>query len=375
MTSARRSAHQRKVAIASADADAGMPAVPSEDEIEEARSPLYISLLGSALSRGAFTADACSEENIPVQNNPRPLRRLMGDKAEYWVNGSGDLLHMKFVARLDFHGQYSRLGPYFNLFDSGIDVASLKKTRAQYELHFLAPEDEDSGDYPQEALEMSCRVLDTLSALTTDIEDTRNAGIPEAEHPAMSGFVRAYTRDSKDCFVLVVQSEPLFKDLPKEGSAIPRISRKDIGKSGVLLSPKFLRICDLHDPDNRYSGLGSLKEAKVECPEVRDDKGLLIHPREYGIKLARARFVEVEVYLKLWNISKSDKDEATARERYGSRNYQLILRRMQLLPSMEYMMLQMLAKGKRKASEDLGSPSPVKRPSAVPNEDKEMEDL
>lgn len=55
------------------------------------------------------------------------------------------------------------------------------------------------------------------------------AGIPEAEHPAMSGFVRAYTRDSKDCFVLVVQSEPLFKDLPKEGSAIPRISRKDIG--------------------------------------------------------------------------------------------------------------------------------------------------
>lgn len=63
--------------------------------------------------------------------------------------------------------------------------------------------------------------------------------------------------------------------------------------------PEFLRICDLHDPDNRYSGLGSLKEAKVECPEVRDDKGLLIHPREYGIKLARARFVEVEVYLKL----------------------------------------------------------------------------
>lgn len=123
MTSARRSAHQRKVAIASADADAGMPAVPSEDEIEEARSPLYISLLGSALSRGAFTADACSEENIPVQNNPRPLRRLMGDKAEYWVNGSGDLLHMKFVARLDFHGQYSRLGPYFNLFDSGVCVA------------------------------------------------------------------------------------------------------------------------------------------------------------------------------------------------------------------------------------------------------------
>jgi len=57
-----------------------------------------------------------------------------------------------------------------------IDVSNLKKTRAQFELHFLAPEDEDSADYPQEALEMSCRILDTLSALTTAVEDRRNAG-------------------------------------------------------------------------------------------------------------------------------------------------------------------------------------------------------
>jgi hypothetical protein len=66
-----------------------------------------------------------------------------------------------------------------------------------------------------------------------------------------------------------------------------------------MASSEFLRIRDLHDPDNRYSGLGSLKETKVECPNVRDGNGLLIHPREYSIKLARARFVEVEVYLKL----------------------------------------------------------------------------
>jgi hypothetical protein len=61
----------------------------------------------------------------------------------------------------------------------------------------------------------------------------------------------------------------------------------------------YLRIHDLHDPDNRYSGLGSLRETKVECPDVRDGNGLLIHPREYSMKLAHARFVEVEVYLKL----------------------------------------------------------------------------
>lgn len=64
-------------------------------------------------------------------------------------------------------------------------------------------------------------------------------------------------------------------------------------------STDYLCIRDLHDPDNQYSGLGSLRETKVECPNVRDGNGLLIHPREYSIKLARARFVEVEVYLKL----------------------------------------------------------------------------
>jgi hypothetical protein len=71
----------------------------------------------------------------------------MGDKAEYLVNGVGELLHMKFVTKLDYHGQYSHLGPYFNLFDSRvhrrifartlliilppglqIDISNLKKT-------------------------------------------------------------------------------------------------------------------------------------------------------------------------------------------------------------------------------------------------------
>jgi len=64
-------------------------------------------------------------------------------------------------------------------------------------------------------------------------------------------------------------------------------------------SSDYLRIRDLHDPDNQYSGLGSLKETKVECPNVHDSNGLLIHPREYSMKLAWVCFVEVKLYLKL----------------------------------------------------------------------------
>ncbi|KAG2108185.1 uncharacterized protein F5147DRAFT_652908 [Suillus discolor] len=371
-------------------------------------TPMSRVCLGPHGNTADSVLDACSYKNIPEENNPHPLRRQMGDKAEYWVNGFGELLHMKFMARLDYHGQYSHLGPYFNLFDSGIDVSNLKKTRAQFELHFLALEDDDSGDYPQEALDMSCRVLDTLSALTTAVEDRCNAGVLEVEHPVVSPFMREYTRDSKDCFVLVMQSEPLFRDLPNEGSATtPRVSHEDIGKSGVLLSPskakqlarasaaarsscaantsssggnvalstsnlavmfmastEFLCIHDLHDPDNHYSGLGSLKETKVECPDVHDGNGLLIHPREYGIKLARAQ----------WNINKIDKDDVSDRKRLGSQNYQLILRRMQLLPCMGYAKAEIL-KGKRKASEKLADPLHAKKLAVTSGQDDSMDEL
>ncbi|KAG1779376.1 hypothetical protein EV702DRAFT_1195340 [Suillus placidus] len=122
MASSKRSTQQRKAAVATTDVETGPPAVPSDDEVEVAKTPLYISLLGCALSHGALTVDACSYDNIPEENNPRPLRRQMGDKAEYWVNGVGELLHLKFMARLDYRGQYSCLGPYFNLFDSGVSA-------------------------------------------------------------------------------------------------------------------------------------------------------------------------------------------------------------------------------------------------------------
>ncbi|KAG1808405.1 uncharacterized protein BJ212DRAFT_1485037 [Suillus subaureus] len=282
-----------------------------------------------------------------------------------------------------------------------INVSNLKKTRVQFQLHSLTPEDEDSGDYPQEALDMSCRVLNTLSALTTAVEDRCNfTGIPETEQPAVSPFVHNYTQDLRDCYVLVVQSEPLFKDLPKEGSmTTPRISRQDIGKSGVLLSPskakqltqasaaarssraantggsgEFLRIHNFHDLDNHYSGLGLLKETKVECPDVRDGNGLLIHLREYSIKLAHAQFVEVKVYLKLWNIGKSDKDDATKCERLRSCNYQLIMCQMQLLPSMGYAKAEVL-KGKRKASEELASALQAKKLAVASVQDNSMDKL
>ncbi|KAG2741941.1 hypothetical protein P692DRAFT_20821997 [Suillus brevipes Sb2] len=324
-------------------------------------SPLYLSLLGCVTSHGAFTQDI-AEQHIPMENNPRPLTARMGDKAEYWVDQSGDVLHLKFPARLDFEGQWCRLGPYFSLPDSGLDPASLKRARAHFELHLLSPKDVDSVDYPPEALEMCRRVMDTLSALATEVEDARNASTVASKQAVVSPFFRSYTRDEQDHYALVVQSDLLFPDIPNEqqgAAAIPRVSRRDIGKSTVLLSPSkakkmaegndgagssntpavniqpdCIRIRDLYDPDLRYAGLGNLRNTKVECPEVRDGDGAMIHPRDYWFRLRRAKFVEVDVYLKLWAIPplRQPKPKMSDRDKYGSRNFQIILRRMQLLP-------------------------------------------
>ncbi|KAG1883972.1 hypothetical protein F4604DRAFT_1919778 [Suillus subluteus] len=341
-------------------------------------SLLYISLLASVKSAGSLTEEAVGEKNIPVENNPRPLLVLMGDKAKYWVNGSGDLLRLKFPARLDFHGKYSHLGPYFSLLDSGLDLTTLKRARGHFELHFLSPDDEESGQYPQEALDMSRRVLKTLSALTTEVEDVRNASVPQSERPVVSAFFRACAGNEQDNFVLLVQSKPLFKDLPNDNQgAVPRISRSNIGRSKELLSPskakklaqnkeeksrssnnggntasEVVRIRDLYDPDSRY-------------------QGTLIHPCDYRTKLQQARFVEVEVYLKLWRIPLKTKIDQmmSDQEKFGSRNYQIIMRRMQLLLCTVYLKPAVLdPKGKRKASEEPEGQSARKRSNVASND-------
>ncbi|KAG2352757.1 hypothetical protein BDR07DRAFT_1383929 [Suillus spraguei] len=84
-------------------------------ETEVVKLPLYKSLLYSVRLPGALTADAVDEKNIPLENNPHFLHTFMNDSVEYWVDGSGSLLHMKFPARLNLNGQYSHIGPYFNM--------------------------------------------------------------------------------------------------------------------------------------------------------------------------------------------------------------------------------------------------------------------
>ncbi|KAG2126729.1 hypothetical protein BD769DRAFT_1668319 [Suillus cothurnatus] len=140
------------------------PSTPTPDL--EVNSALYKSLLYSVRSPGALTVDAASEKNIPLENNPHPLRMFMNDSAEYWVDSSSSLLRIKFPARLNLNGQYSRIGPYFNMPSTGLDVTVLKRARVQFELRPLHESDPLSSHYPQEALDCSARALDTVISHT-----------------------------------------------------------------------------------------------------------------------------------------------------------------------------------------------------------------
>ncbi|KAG1873152.1 hypothetical protein F4604DRAFT_776883 [Suillus subluteus] len=335
-------------------------------DLEVVESPLYKSLLYSVRSPGALTVDAATEKNIPLENNPRPLRTFMNDSAEYWVDGSGSLLRMKFPARLDqVNGQYSRIGLYFNMPSTGLDVTILKRARAQFELRPLHESDPLSSHYPQEALDCSARALDTLVALTNEVEDARNASVEQTRRPGVSNFWRMYTE--QDRYTFLVQSDLLFRDLPDPRAlTMPHLSCKDIGRSGGLLSPSKSKkpVAASTNQAEKNAGLAQLGDTRVDSPDVRNEHGVLLNVNDYRTKLQDGDIVEVEVILKLWNIRPPKNVLPNSRDANGSRIYQLILRRMQLLPCAAYTKKAVQAlhdpKGKRKATDELGGQSPAK---------------
>ncbi|KAI6126022.1 hypothetical protein EDD16DRAFT_1443554, partial [Pisolithus croceorrhizus] len=105
-------------------------------------------------------------ENIALENNPRPLCELMQDNAQYWVTTDNQLLHIKFPAKVDCNGQYERIGPYFNMPPTGLDIPTLQKARAQFELVAL----DDEAGCPNSAIKCSHDFFATLFAFFDEVE-------------------------------------------------------------------------------------------------------------------------------------------------------------------------------------------------------------
>jgi len=167
--------------------------------------------------------------------------------------------------------------------------------------------------------------------------------------------------------MLIVQTDLVFANVPDpKNSPVPKLNRRDIGKSACPPSPsktrkiaepvsfsdgqpsdsqqtsaKVTKLSDLPDSDGRYGTLPAdcYKETTVAVPDIRDGNGLLIYPQDYMEKLPHGCKVAVEVLVKLWNIRAHDKSKASVPSRWytdsedkGSRTYQLIVKKMQILP-------------------------------------------
>ena len=158
------------------------PATP----LPEVHNPLYVSLLASVASPGVVTLDMVTK-NIATENNPCPLKTKMDNGAEYWVDNRGELLTLRFPARLDYAGKYSRLGPYFNLPETGVSRSSstnspnertipagyahAQKGASAVRIMSSANGRPESVNYPPSAVECSQMALETLFALTTEVEE------------------------------------------------------------------------------------------------------------------------------------------------------------------------------------------------------------
>src|ERR1700722_20625840 len=126
-----------------------------------------------------------------------------------------------------------------------------------------------------------------------------------------------------------------------------------------LLGIQEWKLADRADPKGRYSKLAATVrwDTTINVPDIRDGNGTLIHPQYYSSQLQHGAKVVVEVMLKLyvhlscccsmiyatcssWNIRAPDKTKPAIPSKWkaregdanGSRNYQLVLTKMQLLP-------------------------------------------
>ncbi|KAH0827359.1 hypothetical protein J3R83DRAFT_4003 [Lanmaoa asiatica] len=300
----------------------------------------------------------------------------MSDSAEYWATKDGTVMHLKFLAKLDLSGQFSKIGAYFNLGDSEIEIPALKKVKAQFE---LCPLDEEDMMYPPEAIECSQFTHNAIITFCSEVEATRNKGIPPSKLPNVIPFYQMLQCENHYC--LVVHTEPLFRDLPnpQASTVTPGMTLASLSEESTLMSPSKAKaaaaiqvkctpakpvakrvpvwsIFDMPDPAYRYKSLYDvcdLTEVKVMAPNVCDRNGTLIHAGKYEQKLQDGDVVKMDVIMKLWTIQVSGSG-ANSKDSNRSHIYQLVLHKMKLMPYDSYLkeLFKDDGKGKRKAKDE-----------------------
>ncbi|KAI6095811.1 hypothetical protein F5141DRAFT_1221433 [Pisolithus sp. B1] len=155
--------------------DIDWPCTPSPTHLSTSGSgaipPSGISALNTSLLHivdDPLAMNSGLMEKVALENNPRPLCELMQDNVQYWVTTNNQLLHIKFPAKVDHNGRYGCIGPYFNMPSTGLDIPTLNKARAQFEL--MALDDEANKSCPSTAIKCLCAFFAALFAFFDEVE-------------------------------------------------------------------------------------------------------------------------------------------------------------------------------------------------------------
>ncbi|KAG2040731.1 hypothetical protein BDR03DRAFT_979950 [Suillus americanus] len=334
------------------------PDASGGDSVFLSSSPLYTSLLSCMESPNV--ADAEMLMSIPISSNPHPMHTVFNDGADYWV-GADDNLHLK--------DRYNKSGEYFNLPETGLDLGDIKNAKIQFK---VLPLDDKEKDCPASAIGCSQFAMKLLFALHSEVEEARNACVPDMKTATTPRLSRAEAvSQARVTAKKYTQALGDNEGKKSNGAFYVMVSRHLSYKVLIVhMLGRWWRICNLKDSKRHYSALLNtydLHGTRVQSPNVRDKHGVRIHVSDYKTKLKEGAIVELEVILKLWTI-KPCNNPSNPRDAQGSRVYQIMLQYMQLLPCAKYMQSIFVdslsaRKGKRRAVDEAVNQSPTKKGS------------
>ncbi|KAG6369070.1 hypothetical protein JVT61DRAFT_1874 [Boletus reticuloceps] len=134
----------------------------------------------------------------------------MRDTADYWIKPNGEPFTIRFPAKVHRKGKFDRTGPYFNMTHTGLDIAALKRARAQFELTFLTQDD----DCPAKSIRQSSNTLSTLMLIHARHDNTLPPAKRSENGVCITAFWHSYGISEGDYFSLVIITEPLFRHIP-----------------------------------------------------------------------------------------------------------------------------------------------------------------
>ncbi|KAF8497988.1 hypothetical protein JB92DRAFT_2985884 [Gautieria morchelliformis] len=194
-------------------------------------------------------------------------------------------------------------------------------------------------------------IENVLHLIQQERDDVLNAGLSYEQEPRVHAFMR---RQENGSYLVLVNSDNLFDDVPFSSAGSPvKITRsiletsatnphavntgesstaRDVGSTGPPATPKKkgLTLADLPDPQGRFTTVKNVAgSVPVIIPPVRDRHGAPVTPVQYNSLLTDGTLVDVLTTLRMWQIKPDDKNPN------GSRAYQLILKRMQILPTVQ----------------------------------------